>query len=200
MKKYLMEFIGTLFLVLTVGLTGNPVAIGATLTVMVYMGGHISGGHYNPAVTVAVWLRGKLKKSEVPGYIIAQLLGGFIAAVIIVFEGKSFVPEPTVTFWPALLIEILFAFAIASVVLTVATTKKLKGNYIYGLAIGFTLMAGAYVGGPLSGGIFNPAVALGPIFLASSPYPLMSIKLYTLGPLIGGILAAIVFKYLNPGE
>lgn len=203
MKKYVMEFIGTLFLVLAVGLTGDPIAIGVTLAVMVYMGGHISGGYYNPAVTIAVWLRGKLEKSDVPFYFLAQILGAFAAAIIIAFVSKPFIPEPAVsiTFWQALLIEILFTFALASVILTVATAKKLKGNYIYGLAIGFTLMAGAYVGGPISGGVYNPAVALGPIilsFITGSTYPTKLILLYILGPSIGGFLAAIVFKYLNP--
>jgi len=203
MQKYVMEFIGTLFLVLAVGLTGNPIAIGMTLAVMVYIGGHISGAHYNPAVTLAVWLRGKLKKSEILGYVLAQLLGAFAASIVIMVVSGSFVPEPAfnITFWQAILIEILFTFVLAIVILTVTTAKKLEGNYIYGLAIGFALMTGAYVGGPISGGVYNPAVALGPILLSSvfgTSIPLTSILLYILGPLSGGILAAIIFKYLNP--
>jgi len=205
MQKYVMEFIGTLFLVLAVGLTGDPIAIGVTLAVMVYMGAHISGAHYNPAVTIAVWFRGKLEKSQVPFYFLAQILGAFAAAIIIAFVGKTFIPEPAfnVTLWQALLVEILFTFVLASVILTVATAKKLKGNYIYGLAIGFALMAGAYVGGPISGGVYNPAVGLGPIILSlltGNAYPTKLILLYIIGPSIGGVLSAIVFKYLNPRD
>ena len=200
-----MEFIGTLFLVLAVGLTGNPIAIGVTLAAMVYMGANISGAHYNPAVTVAIWLRGKLKKSEIPRYVLAQLLGAVTASVIIIFVGETFIPEPAfnITFWQAILIEILFTFALASVILTVATSNKFKGNYIYGLAIGLTLAAGAFVGGPISVGVYNPAVGLGPIILSlilGNSYPINLIILYTIGPLTGGILAAIIFKYLNPKE
>jgi len=205
MKKYVMEFIGALFLTLVVGLTGNALAIGVMLASLVYIGGHVSGAHYNPAVTLAVWLRGKIKKSEVPGYIIVQLLGAFTAAIIIVFVGESFLPKPAlnITFVQALLIEVLFTFILASVILTVTTTNKLKGNHIYGLAIGLALMAGTYAGGPISGGVYNPAVGLGPIFLSlilGNSYPMSLILLYILGPSIGGILAAVVFKYLNPGE
>lgn len=205
MKKYVMEFIGTLFLVLAVGLTGNPIAIGITLAAMVYMGGHISGAHYNPAVTIAVWFRGKLEKSQIPYYFFAQFLGAFVAAIIIIFVSEPFVPKPAVniTFLQALIIEILFTFALASVILTVATTKKLEGNYIYGLAIGLTLMAGAFVGGPISGGVYNPAVGLGPIILSlitGNTYPINLILLYIIGPLSGGLLAAVVFKYLNPKD
>jgi len=200
-----MEFIGTLFLVLAVGLTGNPIAIGVTLASMVYIGGHISGAHYNPAVTIAVWLRGKLEKSEVPFYFLAQILGAFSAAIIIAFVSNPFIPEPavSVTIWQALLIEILFTFVLATVILTVATAIKLKGNYIYGIAIGLALMAGAFVGGPISGGVYNPAVGLGPILLSlltGSSYPIKFILLYIIGPSIGGILSAIVFKYLNPKD
>jgi aquaporin Z len=205
MKKYVMEFIGTLFLVLAVGFTGNPIAIGITLAVMVYIGGHISGAHYNPAVTIAVWLRGKIKKSEIPGFVLAQLLAAFTASILIIFVGGNFVPEPAfnVTFWQAILIEILFTFVLAIVILTVTTSNRFKGNYIYGLAIGFALMAGAYVGGPISSGVYNPAVALGPILLSlvlGNSYPITLILLFIIGPFTGGILAAIIFKYLNPKE
>jgi aquaporin Z len=203
MKDYVMEFIGTFFLVMVVGLTGNPIAIGMILAVMVYMGGHISGAHYNPAVTLAVWLRGFIKKEKVPGYVISQLLAGFASVSVLLFLNRAFIPSPTlgVTLEQAYVVEILFTFALASVILAVATTKKLKGNYIYGLAIGFTLMAIAYAGGPISGGMYNPAVALGPIVLSKiivgDPYPANLILLYIAGPLAGGALAAFVYKYLN---
>ena len=95
MKEYAMEFIGAIFLVLAIALTGNPLAIGIMLMAMVYIGGHISGAHYNPAVTLAVWIRGKLNLNKVFGYMAAQVLGAFAAAYIFYFlSGKTFVPSP----------------------------------------------------------------------------------------------------------
>ncbi len=200
-----MEFIGAMFLVLVIALTGNPFAIGITLMVMVYMGGHISGAHYNPAVTLAVWIRGKLKSDKIFGYMLSQVLGGFIAALIAyVLVGRSFVPSPAigVVAWKAILVEILFTFALCSVVLAVATSKELKGNHIYGLAIGFTLMVGAFAGGNISGGAYNPAVALGPMifkaFLGHQNWN--NLAIYLIGPFAGAILAALAFRYLNPKE
>ena len=200
-----MEFIGAFFLVLVIALTGNPFAIGITLMVMVYMGGHISGAHYNPAVTLAVWIRGKLKSEKIFGYMASQVFGAFVAALV-AYEliGKSFVPSPAlgIMIWKAVLIEILFTFALCSVVLATATSNKLEGNHIYGLAIGFTLMVGAFAGGGISGGAFNPAVALGPMIFKA----LLGVKnfsnltIYLIGPFAGGILAALAFRYLNPKE
>ena len=118
--------------------------------------------------------------------------------------GKTFVPSPGigVTLWQSILVEILFTFALCSVILAVATSKKLEGNYIYGLAIGFTLAVGAFAGGNISGGTYNPAVALGPMILKS----LLGVQnwnnliIYLIGPFAGAILAALAFKYLNPKD
>lgn len=133
--------------------------------VMVYMGGHISGGHYNPAVTLAVWLRGKLESRLVAGYMFSQILGAFAAALIFyLVQDRTFSPAPAagVDVWKSILLELLFTFALCSVVLAVATSDRLKGNYIYGLAIGFTVLTGAFSVGSITGGAFNPAVAFGP--------------------------------------
>ena len=203
MREYVMEFIGAMFLVLAIALTGNPLAIGIMLMVMVYMGGHISGAHYNPAVTLAVWIRGKLQSKKILGYIMSQVMGAFAAAYIAyALVGKSFVPSPGigVAMWQSILVEVLFTFALCSVILVVATSKKLEGNNVYGLAIGFTLAAGAFAGGNISGGAYNPAVALGPMILKS----LLGIQnwnnliIYLIGPFAGAILAALAFRYLNP--
>ena len=200
-----MEFIGAFFLVFVIALTGNPFAIGITLMVMVYMGGHISGAHYNPAVTLAVWIRGKLKPEKIFGYVASQVLGAF-AAALITYEliGKAFVPSPAVgiMIWKPVLIEILFTFALCSVVLATVTSKKLDGNYIYGLAIGFTLMVGAFAGGGISGGAFNPAVALGPMIFKAllGAQNFSNLTIYLIGPFAGAILAALAFRYLNPKE
>ncbi len=202
MRNYLMEFIGAMFLVMAIGLTGNPLAIGAMLMVMIYMGGHVSGAHYNPAVTLSVFLRGKLKSKEIPGYMISQVLGAFAgAAIVYYFIGKTFAPAPgtSVLFWQAVLAEALFTFALCSVVLSVATAKKMAGNYVYGLAIGFTVLASAYAVGSISGGAFNPAVALGPMLfdMFMGGALISNLGIYLIGPFAGSIAAAYVFKYLN---
>ena len=169
MNKYIAEFIGTFFLVLTIGCTvigaGTgviaPLAIGAALMVMVYAGGHISGGHYNPAVTLGVLIRGKVKASDVVPYWVAQFAGAAVAALIV---SKCFRAGVAVTpiaphVGPALLAEFLFTFALVYVVLNAATAEGTSGNSFYGLAIGMTVMTGAFAVGDISGGAFNPAVA-----------------------------------------
>lgn len=204
MKKLLTEFIGTFFLVFTIGLTVTaaspfaPLAIGAMLTAMVYMGGHVSGAHYNPAVSLAMLLRGKLANSDFVPYVVAQLLGATAAAAAVHLSvGKTFAPAvgDGVAVMPALLIEVLFTFALALVVLNVATHKATSGNSYYGLAIGFTVMAGAYAGGPISGGAFNPAVGIGPTLINATlgTGSFDQLWIYLVGPLLGGVLAATVF-------
>lgn len=200
-----MEFIGTFFLVLVIAFTGNPIAIGTILMVMVYMGGHVSGGHYNPSVSLGVFLRGKMTGKDFGMYNVFQLLGA-IAAVLVFYglSGKSFAPGPAyeVSFSKALVAEAIFTFALVSVVLNTATTKKTAGNSYFGLAIGFTVLAGAFAVGPISGGAFNPAVGVGPNIVSffingGSAY---NILLYIVGPELGAALAAIVFRYTNPDE
>jgi aquaporin Z len=170
MNKYVVEFIGTFFLVLTIGCTvingGNgvvpPLAIGSALMVMIFAGGHISGGHYNPAVTLGVWLRGKCEAKDVAPYMIFQVMGAMLAALVVKFlkGGATVAPAHSATI-PAFLAEFLFTFALVYVVLNVATAKGTSGNSFYGLAIGFTVLAGAFSVGNISGGVFNPAVAAG---------------------------------------
>jgi aquaporin Z len=205
MRNYLTEFIGTFFLVLTVGLTvvGEvplaPLAIGSCLMVMVYMGGHVSGGHYNPAVSLAVLLNGKMSSlTEWAGYVASQVAGAFVAALAVYgVLGKSFVPAPAeqASLMAALLIEILYTFALALVVLNSAASAKTHGNSFYGLAIGFTIVVAAFAGGPVSGGAFNPAVGLGPALVHAmlGAGPVGHVWLYLVGPLTGGALAAVVF-------
>lgn len=208
MRKYLMEFLGTFFLVATVGLTvmkpGDagalaPLAIGSILMVMVFAGGHISGAHYNPAVTLAVWLRGKCLLADVVPYWIAQLVAGAAAAVVVLLmkgaPADAPVPPDIVK---ALLAEFLFTFALCFVVLSVATAKGTSGNSFYGLAIGFTVLAGAYAVGPISGGAFNPAVAVGAAIMKLSP--LVSIWIYLVAELAAAAAAAFAFQAINPPE
>jgi aquaporin Z len=206
MKSYLTELVGTFFLTLTVCLTaptGNPLAplaIGASLMVMVYMGGHISGGHYNPAVSLAAAIRGALPKGRLVPYWIAQLLGAVLAALAARYAlGKPFACAPAtgVVAGQALLVEFLFTFALCLVVLNVATSKKTEGNSYYGLAIGFTIVVAAFAGGGISGGAFNPAVGLGPMGVDAlvSGGSFANAWLYLVGPLLGGAAAAFIFRF-----
>lgn len=212
MNKYLTEFIGTFFLVLTIGLSvlgGTPMAplaIGAVLMVMVYMGGHVSGGHYNPAVSLAVALRGKLDARDILPYMAMQVLGAIAAAAVVyVILGQTFAPAPgqAVSALSALLVEVLYTTALCLVVLHSATAPQTTGNSFYGLAIGFTVAAAAFAGGPISGGAFNPAVGIGPILVSAahgSNGALSSLWLYLLGPFVGGALAAAVYRVQQPAE
>jgi len=203
MKKYIVEFIGTFFLVLTVVCTVNsdfggafqPIAIGSMLMVMIFAGGHISGAHFNPAVTLGVWMRGKCAASDVPGYMIAQLLAGAAAAFIggSVLGKVPAAAAANMDIMTAGVAEVLGTFALVYVILNVATTKSNAGNSFYGLAIGFTVTACAYaLGGFGSGGCFNPAVALGT--LINGLNTATNIAPIIVANLIGGALAAIVFK------
>ncbi|HKB44628.1 MAG TPA: aquaporin [Chitinophagaceae bacterium] len=199
MKKYITEFIGTFFLVLTVGLTGNPLAIGSLLMVMIYAGGHISGGHYNPAVTLAVLIRRKITSSDALVYMGSQLAGGLIAALIVgIFRELPSESGQQLDITKALLAEILGTFALAYVILNVATAKATAGNSYFGLAIGFTVMAMAFCFGDYSGGAFNPAVAVGATVM--KVFAWKNIWIYLIGCFGGGALAAVVFKMNNPED
>jgi aquaporin Z len=207
MNKYVVEFIGTFFLVLTIGFTViepgagamAPLAIGSALMVMIFAGGHISGAHYNPAVTLAVWMRGRCASSDVPGYMIAQVVGAVIAAIIVLLvKGNPEVQPMTLNVLPALIVEFLFAFALCYVVLNVATSKNTSGNSFYGLAIGFTVLVGAYSVGAVSGGAFNPAVAVGIMVMGLSS--VANIWIFLVANFIGGAVAALVFNSLNPDD
>lgn len=202
MKKYLIELTGTFFLVLVIALTGNPVAIGAALCAMIYMGAHVSGAHYNPAVTLAILIRKKIETKEAFMYMGFQILGGFLAALIAGFlTGINFVPAPGVTanLTQAILVEILFTFALASVVLHVATTKATSGNPYFGVAIALTVVGAAFAGGAISGGAYNPAVAIGPIIAdaVAGGHSGGNLLIYLIGPLTGGALAGTFFNYIN---
>jgi aquaporin Z len=205
MNKYIAEFIGTFFLVLTVGCTIipgaagviAPLAIGAALMVMVFATGHISGAHLNPAVTLAVFLRGKCPATDVIPYWIAQLAAGVVAALVAVFLcGKSGTPMEITNVPAAFVAEFLFTFALAFVVLNVATGTAI--NSFYGLAIGMTVMVGAFAVGSISGGAFNPAVAVG---IAVMKLVIFSqIWIHIVADLAGGAVAAFTFKALNPAD
>lgn len=204
MPKYLTEFIGTFFLTLTACLTVSgerpipALAIGSSLMIMVYMGGHVSGAHYNPAVSFALFLRKKFPSSDFLPYVISQLLGATVAAyVAYAVLGKTInvAPGEGISVTSALLVEALFTFALALTVLNVACSEKTKGNSFYGLAIGFTVVVGAFAGGWISGGAYNPAVGTGPNVINAlfGGGTFSNIWIYFVGPLTGGALASVVF-------
>lgn len=206
MNKYIAEFIGTFFLVLTIGCTGigagssviAPLAIGAALMVMVFAGGHISGGHYNPAVTLGVLIRGKVKAADVAPYWIAQLVAAAVAALLVnkfLRAGIAVTPiAPKIA--PALLAEFLFTFALVYVVLNAATAEGTSGNSFYGLAIGMTVMTGAFAVGDISGGAFNPAVAVGISLLGLASWS--NLWIYLVANFAAAVVAAFVFNLINP--
>lgn len=206
--KYVYEFIGTFFLVLTVGLAVlsgpatalfAPLAIGSILAVMVYAGGHVSGGHYNPAVSFAVYLRGKISHLDMIYYWIAQILAAVVAAYLAVYlTGNKFAAPLRLDIVRSLIVEFLFTFALCYVVLNVATAKATAGNSFYGFAIGFTVLVGAYAVGAISSGAFNPAVALGAVILKAISW--QNLWIYIVANLAGGAAAAFTFKAAHPNE
>jgi aquaporin Z len=210
-RKLTTEAIGTFFLVLTIGCTVTlsadaargiipPLAIGSALMVMIYAGGHISGGHYNPAVSLAAAIRGRLPMSEVAPYWIAQIAGGLLAAGAAMFltGGVSQAAAPPPDVLKALLAEFLFTFALAYVVLNVATAKATAGNSFYGLAIGFTVLTGAFAVGAISSAAFNPAVAIAAGVMGLIHLP--SIWIHIVADLAGGLVAGLTFRFLNPDD
>jgi aquaporin Z len=206
MRKYAAEFIGTFFLVFTIGSTGiaagpgviAPLAIGSVLMVMIYAGGHLSGAHYNPAVTVGVFLRGRCAAVDVVPYWIAQLAGAVGAAATVLFFKTQEATSLDAAVTPAFAAEFLFTFALVWVVLNVATAKSTSGNSYFGLAIGFTVLAGAFAVGDVSGGAFNPAVAVGAMVMGMLPWA--KLWLYVAAEVLGAAAAALIFKALNPED
>jgi aquaporin Z len=207
MAKLLTELVGSFFLVLTIGCTVvngpagviAPLAIGAALMVMVYAGGHLSGAHYNPAVTLAIFLRGRCDAKDVVPYWVAQTVGAVLAALAVGYlRGQPAAPPFVPAVGPALLIEFLFTFALAYVVLNTATAKATAGNSNYGLAIGMTVMVGIFASGGISGGVLNPAVAIGISTMGLLAWP--SIWIYLAAELAGAVAAALLFKSLNPAD
>ncbi len=220
--KYVYEFIGAFFLVATIGMVivqpgaaaigFAPIAIGTVLAVMIFAGGHISGGHYNPAVSLAVFLRGNKKDFTITNmaiYWVVQLVAGFVAALVVLYFKGSLaasagvaVEVPTadlsVVMVPALLAEFIGTFALTFTVLNVATAKGTSGNSFYGWAIGMAVLTMAYAFGGISGGAFNPAVAVGLTQMGFTGWG--NIWIYWIPQLLAAVVAAYTFKAAHPGE
>ena len=208
MTKYATEAIGTLFLVFTIGAavrSGNPLAplaIGAVLMAMVYAGGHVSGAHYNPAVTVAVLVRGRIGLREAVGYWASQIAGGLVAAALVATVVPAGQGEALTLSGPAIvaafIAELLVTFALCYVVLNVATSKDHPDNSFYGLAIGFTVAAGAIAVGPISGGAFNPAVVFAGATMGM--FAPSTLWIYLVAQICAGIAAGFAFRAINPAD
>jgi len=202
LKKCLVEFIGTFFLILTVGLSVfssasgviPAIAIGFVLMVMVYAGGYISGGHYNPAVSFACAIRGALDWKALIPYWFAQVLGGALAALLVTYlvTVTPCAEQPQFALLPLIIGELLFTFALCYVVLHTATSPKTEGNSYYGLAIGATVTVGAFATAGLCFGAFNPAVALGLCTMGTACCKIAGITALT--NLVAGALAGCVYK------
>ena len=200
--KLIAEFIGTFFLALTIctaavhGSAGEyaPFAIAATLMVMIYGLGHVSGAHFNPAVTVGVWLRGACEKDEVAPYIAVQVIAGAAAALA---SANLLIADPSVTaleldMTQTIGAEFLYTFALVFVILNVATSEATAGNGYYGAAIAFVVLAGALTVGGISGGSFNPAVT-GALFI-SGVIEATDLWMHLVPQFVAGVVAVQAFK------
>ncbi|AUG30393.1 MULTISPECIES: MIP/aquaporin family protein [Microbacterium] len=204
LRNPLAEFIGTFIFVFAIigavnsGSALTPLAIGFALMIMVFATGHISGAHLNPAVSLGAWLRGAISLTRFVSYVVAQLAAGALAAAVS-FALWPVADEPAkIEIGPAFLVEALWTFVLVYVVLNVATTKSNVHNSFYGLAIGSTVFVGAVAVGGISGGGFNPAVALG--LSITGIFDIGAYWLYFLAPLVGGALAALLFRALNSDD
>jgi aquaporin Z len=205
-RKLVVEFIGMFLFVFTVGMATNkagagalaPLAIGSVLMVMVFAGGHVSGGHFNPAVSTAVFLRGRMLSNEFVAYLVTQFAAAILAGFVVRYVGGREAHAVVASSGRMLVAEFLFTFALAWVVLHVATARGTEGNSFYGLAIGFTVVAGAFAVGGISGGAFNPAIALGA--MVTGLFKWGNIWIYFLADFLGGAVAAYAFLFVLPAE
>lgn len=210
MRRYVAEFIGTLLFVTAIFgavLTQPalaPLGIGAALIALVYAGGHLSGAHFNPAVSLAVAIRGRLAWVDFVPYVAAQLLGGLVAY----FLSLGLYGDQLDRLPPGLdldgmvvavfLAELVFTFALVWVILNVATSRDHAGNGFYGLAIGLIVMSGAIAVGSVSSAAFNPAVVF--TLNVAGVLQWQWSWLYLLAELLGATLAALAFRALNPED
>lgn len=205
--KVLTEFLGTFIFLFVIALAAGsdnpsvltPLAIGGVLMVMVYMGGHRSGGHYNPAVSTGALLAKKLTGAEWVQYVATQIVAGILAFSLgnyITGNTVELAPGTKFTSLHALIVETIFTLALVLVVLNVACSKKTEGNSFYGLAIGFTIVVAAIAAGPISGGAFNPAIGIGAtvVHAIHGGGTWSHIWIPIVGPLIGAVIAALVWS------
>lgn len=206
----LAEFIGTFFLVflsctaivLTEIQQSNhasfiPVIFGGTVTIMIYATGHISGAHFNPAVTIAFWLNKKMQMQKVPLYIISQILGASTACLIMFLlfgSDHSFGATTTsISTSATITTEFILSFLLMFVIMSVATDSRAIGE-LAGIAIGLTVAMAAFVGGPLTGASMNPARSIAPAIFSQQTDALW---VYMTIPIIGATLGALTYSFIR---
>lgn len=200
MTKLPAEFLGTFFFCAVALQSRSPLAAAFALTVLVYALGYLSGGHFNPAVSVAVWLRGQLEKGEMLRYAAAQAMGAvgaFLLYKLLANPGDT-VEKLQVPAFRALLGETVFTFLVAFTFLHVRTARQQLGNAYFGASLGLAHYAGASSIGRLSAGACNPALGLA--FVLAGHVPSWMILIYLPAGLIGGAAAAVTYRILNPND
>lgn len=200
--KYVIEFIGTFFLVLVIAFGKNPIATAGILMAVVYLGGYISGAHYNPAVSIAVFLQKKIDTTTLVKYIATQIIAAMLASFtyLILTRANFYIsPGEGSSFGTAVLAEMLFTFVLCTVVLHTAVSEKTKGNSYFGLAIGATVGVAGLTIGNISGAALNPAVGIGPLLIDFNllKFAFSYGGIYIIGPISGAVLASLVYTITN---
>ena len=193
MKKYILELIGTFFIVFTVGLGSNPLAVGFAYISMIYIGFNISGAHYNPVISIVMFLKKKIDTKNLILYVLFQILGSCLAALSISVMKSNMQIQPVLadSIYSVLFIEAIFTFFIVLAYIRV-TSEELKNNSFYGLVIGLPLIVGMFSASAVSGAVFNPAVSIGPSLIDIVTKDGVSQYFtwyYLIGPILGGIFA-----------
>jgi len=208
--QYVAEFIGTFFLVFfgcgsmvlaetLPGYNGSlvPIIWGGAVSIMIYAVGHLSGAHFNPAVTIAFWVSKRFPAKRLAGYIISQILGALAAslihAVIWGMNHKFGGTEVSITMSGGFLVEIILSFVLMFVIISVATDSRAVGE-LAGIAIGTSVALCAFVGGPLTNASMNPARSIGPAILSGNYNQLW---LYIIAPIVGTILGALTYEWIR---
>ena len=212
-QKCLAEFLGAFAIVFFgcgyVAVSGTaapeltPIVFGATVSLMIYGVGHLSGAHFNPAVTLGFASVGRFPWKETPYYIGFQVLGGILAATTLAWilpHASSFAATvPSIPIPRAFAVETLLTFFLMFIIISVATDSRAVGT-MAGIAIGFTVTVGSFLGGSLTGASMNPARTLGPALLQGE---YTAIWIYLVAPPLGALLAARLYEYMRgdtPGK
>jgi aquaporin Z len=200
MNKLFAEFLGTFFFCLVALMSGSAMAAAGALAAMVYALGYVSGGHFNPAVSLAVWMRGQLDRSEMLRFAGVQAAAAVAAVLMAGLLGHKAVSAGVVSFpwFRALVGETLFTFLVAFTWLHVRTARQVMGNTWFGIAVGWVHFAGASAIGHLSAGACNPALGLA--LVAAGHVPAWMVMIYLLAGLTGGAAAAVAYRLLNPND
>lgn len=211
MKKYISEFIGTFSMIfcgtgaMTINeITGGEVThVGIAITwglivmSMIYAFGETSGAHFNPAVTIAFAYAKKFSWKEVPKYIVAQILGAFVASLILLFlfPTSEFLGAtiPTIDVWRAFVLELLLTFFLMVVIINVSTGSKEMG-VVAGIAIGAVVLLEAMFAGPITNASMNPARSLAPNIVSGN---IQGLWLYIIAPILGALLAVVSCKLIK---